>query len=414
MQAKRLKELWRKQIWCRRVKNVSVIGQGYVGLPLALSAAQSGYHVAGIDINQEKISALTNGISVIEDISDLTLQELLASGKYFPTCAFNSIAKSEVVVICVPTPLDENNEPDLSDIQNALHEIVKYLKRDTLIILESTVAPGTTRNFLANYITSNSEITEEQLFVAFSPERIDPGNKGWNVQSTPKIIAGINERSLAKASQFYSKFILNLYRCESLEIAETAKLLENSFRLVNISLVNEVSRFCTTIGVDVKKVIDAAATKPYGFMRFTPSVGVGGHCIPVDPIYLSNAASKSGKPIKLIDLAIQVNQDLPQYFLSRAESILKDLFGKRVLVIGVAYKPNISDVRETAVKPLIDLLKKKNAKVFWHDDLVETWNGETSTQISCNFDLAILATPHDYLDLSVLKDVPILDTRGSV
>ena len=397
------------------MKKVSVIGQGYVGLPLALAAAQSGYHVTGIDVSQAKIKALTNGISFIEDISSTTtLQGLLASGNYIPTCTFESIANSEVVVICVPTPLDENNEPDLSHIENALCEILKYLQPDTLIILESTVAPGTTRNFLANYITSNSKISGDQFFVAFSPERIDPGNKDWDVQNTPKIIAGINLNSLDKACHFYSKFISNLYRCESLEIAETAKLLENSFRLVNISLVSELSRFCTTIGVDVNKVIDAAATKPYGFMRFTPSVGVGGHCIPVDPIYLSNAASKSGAPIKLINLAFQINQDLPQYFLSRVESILKNLSGKKILIIGVAYKPNVSDVRETAVKPLIDLLKKKNVNVSWHDDLVKTWNGETSTQISSDFDLAILATPHDYLNLSALENVPVLDTRGSV
>jgi UDP-N-acetyl-D-glucosamine dehydrogenase len=396
------------------VKKVSVIGQGYVGLPLALAAAQSGYHVTGIDVSQAKIKALTNGISFIEDISSTTLQELLASGNYIPTCTFESIANSKVIVICVPTPLDENKEPDLSHIENALCEILKYLQPDTLIILESTVAPGTTRNFLANYITSNSKISIDQFFVAFSPERIDPGNKEWEVQNTPKIIAGINLNSLDKACQFYSKFISNLYRCESLEIAETAKLLENSFRLVNISLVSELSRFCTTIGVDVNKVIDAAATKPYGFMRFTPSVGVGGHCIPVDPIYLSNAASKSGAPIKLIDLAFQINQDLPQYFLLRAERVLKNLSGKRILIIGVAYKPNVSDVRETAVKPLIDLLKEKNVNVTWHDDLVKTWNGEVSTQISSDFDLAILATPHDYLDLSALKNVPILDTRESV
>jgi UDP-N-acetyl-D-glucosamine dehydrogenase len=178
--------------------------------------------------------------------------------------------------------------------------------------------------------------------------------------------------------------------------------------------VNELSKFCSALGVDVNKVIDAASTKPYGFMKFTPSVGVGGHCIPVDPIYLATAASASGVPIKLIDLAFQINQELPKYFVTRAEGILKSLSDKRILVIGVAYKPNVSDVRETAVKPLIHLLKEKNAKVSWHDDLVKTWNGEASTQISSDFDLAILTTPHDYLDLSNLRDVPILNTRSSL
>ena len=396
------------------MKNVCVIGQGYVGLPLALAAARSGYAVTGIDTNLEKIQALANGISFIEDIPSSTLRELLDSGQYKPSNTFEAIANSEVIVICVPTPLDSNNQPNLSHISQALTEILKHMKPDSLVILESTVAPGTTRNYIGNYIATNSKMTHDQFFVAFSPERIDPMNKDWKVENTPKIIAGINQKSLDRAYEFYSTFISNLYRCESLEVAETAKLLENSFRLVNISLVNELSKFCSAIGVDVNKVIGAASTKPYGFMKFSPSVGVGGHCIPVDPMYLATAASESGVPIKLIDLAFQINQELPKYFVTRAEGILKSLSGKRILVIGVAYKPNVSDVRETAVKPLIDLLKEKNAKVSWHDDLVKTWNGEASTQISSNFDLAILATPHDYLNLSALENVPVLDTRGSV
>lgn len=396
------------------MKNVCVIGQGYVGLPLALAAAQSGYEVTGIDINSEKIQTLAAGESFIEDIPSRILQELLNSGRYKPKNTFEDLINSEVIVVCVPTPLTVDKQPNLNHISEALIEIAKHMKRDALIILESTVAPGTTRKFVGNYIASNLKLTVDQLFIAFSPERIDPLNKTWNVENTPKIVAGINPKSLEKASKFYSKFVSNLYRCESLEEAETAKLLENSFRLVNISLVNELSRFCNNIGVDVSKVIDAAATKPYGFMKFSPSVGVGGHCIPVDPIYLSNAASKSGAPITLIDLAFKINQDLPKYFLLRAESILKNLSGRRILIIGVAYKPNVSDVRETAVKPLIDLLREKNANVSWHDDLVGTWNGEVSTRISSDFDLAILATPHDYLNLSALKNVPILDTRGSV
>lgn len=396
------------------MKTVSIIGQGYVGLPLALAAAKSGYDVTGIDINLKKIQALAGANSFIEDIPSSTLSEVIDLGRYKPSNTFESIANSDVIVICVPTPLDSNNQPNLNHISQALTEILKYMKPDSLVILESTVAPGTTRNFIGNYIVANSKMTQDQFFVAFSPERIDPMNEEWKVENTPKIIAGINQKSLDKAYEFYSTFISNLYRCESLEVAETAKLLENSFRLVNISLVNELSKFCSALGVDVNKVIDAASTKPYGFMKFSPSVGVGGHCIPVDPIYLATAASKCGVPIKLIDLAFQINQDLPKYFVTRAEGILKSLSGKRILVIGVAYKPNVSDVRETAVKPLIDLLKEKHAKVLWHDDLVNTWNGEISTQISSDFDLAILATPHDYLNLSALENVPVLDTRGSM
>ena len=394
--------------------NVCVIGQGYVGLPLALAAAEAGYQVTGIDSNLKKIQTLANGESFIEDIPSPILKQFLDSGAYKPERTFEALANSEVIVICVPTPLSSDNKPDLKHISDALIEIVKYMKRDTLIILESTVAPGTTRNIIGTYIASNLQITSDNLFLAFSPERIDPMNKNWNVENTPKIIAGINPQSLEKATKFYSKFISNLYQCDSLEVAETAKLLENSFRLVNISLVNELAKFCSTMGVDVNKVINAAATKPYGFMKFSPSVGVGGHCIPVDPIYLSSVARNNGAPITLIDLAFQINQDQPKHFLARAEGILRNLSGKRILIIGVAYKPNVSDVRETAVKPLIDILKEKKASVFWHDDLVKTWNGEVSTQISSDFDLAILATPHDYLDLSALGSVPILDTRGSV
>lgn len=396
------------------MKNVSIIGQGYVGLPLALAAAQSGYKVTGIDVNPEKIQALASGNSFVEDASKILLRKLLKSGNYYPTIYFDSIARADIIVICVPTPLNEKKQPDLSYILTALSEILKYINKNSLVILESTVAPGTTRNLIGNSIASNFNLTEDQLLVAFSPERIDPLNKTWTVENTPKVIAGLNPQSLEKAYEFYSTFITNLYRCESLEIAEAAKLLENSFRLVNISLVNEFSQFCSTIKVDVNKVIDAASTKPYGFMRFSPSVGVGGHCIPVDPIYLSNAASKSGAPIRLIDLAFQINHELPKYFISRAKSILRNLSHKRILVIGVAYKPNVSDVRETAVEPLIELLKAEGAEVFWHDNLVKNWKGEVSTEVSTDFDLAILATQHDYINLDDLGDVPRLNTRGSL
>lgn len=396
------------------MKNVSIIGQGYVGLPLALAAAQSGYKVTGIDVNPDKIQALASGNSFVEDASKILLRELLKSGNYYPTIYFDSIASADIIVICVPTPLNEKKQPDLSYILTALSEILKYINKDSLVILESTVAPGTTRNLIGNSIASNLNLTEDQLLVAFSPERIDPLNKTWTVENTPKVIAGLNQQSVEKAYEFYATFITNLYRCESLEIAEAAKLLENSFRLVNISLVNEFSQFCSTIKVDVNKVIDAASTKPYGFMRFSPSVGVGGHCIPVDPIYLSNAASKSGAPIRLIDLAFQINLELPQYFISRAKSILRNLSNKKILVIGVAYKPNVSDVRETAVEPLIELLKAEGAEVFWHDNLVKNWKGEVSTEVSTDFDLAILATQHDYINLDDLGDVPRLNTRGSL
>jgi len=396
------------------MNNVSIIGQGYVGLPLALAAAKCGYQVTGIDLNVKRVEALRNGISYIEDISSSLLRNLLDSGRYIPKSTFESISHADVIVICVPTPLSEKLDPDLTYILHALAEIVKYINRGTLVILESTVAPGTTRNLIAEFILSNSKLTSEEFYLAFSPERIDPSNLNWKVENTPKIISGINDLSSKKAMIFYSKFILTIYECDSLEIAETAKLLENSFRLVNISLINEVSKFCYKFGIDVTKVIDAASTKPYGFMRFSPGVGIGGHCIPVDPIYLSKAADKIGSPIKLIELAFKINQDMALFHVARAIDILGDLENKKILVIGVAYKPNVADVRETAVRPLIEILRSKGAKVLWHDDLVENWNGEESTVLSNTFDLAILATKHDDLDLSKLGNVQILDTSSSV
>lgn len=227
-------------------------------------------------------------------------------------------------------------------------------------------------------------------------------------------MAGLTSKSRKRAVGFYSKFIDQVVECESLEVAETAKLLENSFRLINISFMNEMSVFCQKLGVDVNQVVKAAATKPYGFMPFYPSIGIGGHCIPVDPLYLSNKALEIGVPTKLIDLAAHINQEMPQYYVEKAAEKLGGLKGKKILVLGVSYKPNVSDVRETPVTALIAGLNQKGAQVFWHDELVKEWNGENSVPFGTNYDLAILATPHDYLDLTKLGDLPILNTRGYI
>jgi UDP-N-acetyl-D-glucosamine dehydrogenase len=230
----------------------------------------------------------------------------------------------------------------------------------------------------------------------------------------PKIVAGLTDNSRKRAVAFYSKFVDHLIECNSLEIAETAKLLENSFRLINISFINELSKLCFKLGIEISQVIEAASTKPYGFMPFYPSIGVGGHCIPVDPLYLSSKAKDVGEPIKLIDLASQINVSMPQYFVNRAEEKLRELKEKNILVVGVSYKPNVADTRESPVGILIAGLRQKGAKVFWHDDLVNEWNGEKSVALSDKYDLVILSTPHDYLDLTKIGDVPILNTRGSI
>jgi UDP-N-acetyl-D-glucosamine dehydrogenase len=385
-----------------------------VGLPLAVAAAKSGYQVTGIDLDEAKVLEVNNGKSQIEDIDNGELSNLIQAGKIKAESNYTSVEKSNIVIICVPTPLLENHLPDLSYIESVAKSIKGKLSEGSLVILESTVAPGTTRDFLAPLLEFDFARPEKKFKLAFSPERTDPMNLNWTIKNTPKIVAGLTTESRNLAVKFYSEFIDEIIECDSVEVAETAKLLENSFRFINISFINEISIFCQELGIDVNEVIKAAASKPYGFMPFYPSIGVGGHCIPVDPIYLANTAKTLGVPSRFIDLAEQINQEMPIYFVDRAEAKISGLKNKRILVVGVAYKPNVADIRETPVESLVEGLKTKGAKVFWHDDLVKEWNGENSVALSNDFDLAILATPHDYLDLTKLGDVPILNTRGSI
>jgi len=393
---------------------ITVIGQGYVGLPLAITSSQTGFTVYGLDNNDEKVAVLKSGKSIIEDISDEVIKKSIDSKNYLPTTNQSVISDSEVVLICVPTPLDSSHKPDLTALISAVTTVGKNLKTGVLVIVESTIEPGTCRNIMLPILLKESGLSLGDLELAYSPERIDPTNKKWGISNTPKLVAGLTENSAIRARDFYAKFIKSITICSSLEIAETAKLLENSFRLVNISFINELAIFCEKIDIDISEVISAAATKPYGFMPFYPSIGVGGHCIPVDPIYLANAAKAVGAPSRFIELADQINQEMPGYFVGRAEEKLRGLKAKKVLVVGVSYKPNVADVRESPVEALINGLKQKGAQVSWHDDLVKEWNGEKSVTLSSDFDLAIVATPHDYLDLKKLGEVPILNTRGSI
>ncbi len=394
-------------------KKIAVIGLGYVGLPLALSASNSGYKVVGIDNNINKVNVLKAGGTSTEDIENFAVLNSINKGNLLISDDFSEISGSGVILICVPTPLNNYFKPDLSHIELAANFLSPYIQPGTLIILESTVEPGTTRNFLRPLLEQGSGLTSDQFFVAFSPERIDPSNHLWHIKNTPKLVAGLTDVACTLAMQFYGNFIDELVQCQSLEIAETAKLLENSFRLVNISFINELSIFCQKLGIDVNEVVKAAATKPYGFMPFYPSVGVGGHCIPVDPLYLSNKAREIGAPTRFIDLADQINREMPGYFVGRAEEKLGGLKNKKILVVGVSYKPNVVDVRETPVSALINGLREKGAQVSWHDDLVKDWNDEKSVDLKPGFDLAIIATPHTYMDFKKLGDTPILDTRGS-
>lgn len=391
-----------------------MIGLGYVGLPLAITASTHGFKVIGIDKNSDKVNLLKVGSSEIEGIDK---SELLASINNFRlelSNDYTDIDGSEIVLICVPTPLNDLSMPDLTHLESAARSMAPYIRQGTLIILESTVEPGTTRNFLIPIIEDGSGLDRSEFLIAFSPERIDPLNQKWNVRNTPKLVSGYTVEACQKAIDFYASFVDRLVECDSLEIAETSKLLENSFRLVNISFINEFSIFCHALGIEVDKVISAAATKPYGFMAFYPGPGVGGHCIPIDPIYLTNSANKLGVPLKMVELADEVNHSLPKHFIKRAQEKIGNLFAKKILVIGVSYKPNISDTRESPVLNLILELEAQGAKVSWHDDLVKEWNGRKSEELSSNFDLAILATYHDYLNLTKLGNVPVLDTRRSI
>ena len=388
---------------------VSVIGQGYVGLPLALSAAYYGkYEVVGVDINPKIVGALNEGDSHVEDIEPGFLKLAIESLRYRAENDFDSITYADVIVICVPTPLTSSGNPDLSHLEFATRSVAPKLKSGSLVIIESTVSPGTTRNFVGKILSENGGRFE----LAYSPERIDPANQVWNITNTPKLVGGITEKAKDLALKFYNSFIEVVIPASSVEVVETAKLLENSFRLINISFINEMAEFCWKLGIDVREVISAAATKPYGFMPFHPGPGVGGHCIPVDPVYLSWKAKEVGASSKFIDLAVSVNKNLPFFFIEIARKKLGTIQNKNIILIGVAYKPNIADVRETAALDILLEFRLAGANVFWHDNLVKNWNNEMSSSLTNKYDLAILVNPHSSTDLTLLGTTPILDTRG--
>ena len=385
-----------------------------MGLPLAVAAAQAGNAVVGVDNNEKRVSLLSQGISPVEDIADSAVASLIGAGVYSASTDYATVADAEIVAICVPTPLGTDKKPDLSALKSSVMATGEYLTAGTLVIIESTVEPGTTRDVVLPLLIEASGLKESDIDLAFSPERIDPANKKYTITNTPKLVAGLTERAADRAVGFYSGFVSEVTRCSTLEVAETAKLLENSFRLINISFINEIAQMCDVMGVDVNEVIAAASTKPYGFMPFFPSAGIGGHCIPIDPIYLSHKAKSVGAPSSFIDLAQKINDERPGYFVSQAASLLGGLVGKKVMVVGVAYKPNVSDVRESAASALIDGLRAAGATVAWHDALVGQWRGESSVALSSSFDLAILVNVHEGTDLSALGSVPVINTKGGV
>jgi UDP-N-acetyl-D-glucosamine dehydrogenase len=400
-----------------RNKILAVIGQGYVGLPLAMEAVNAGWQVIGIDNSPEKIQYISSGNSPVEDISDDQLALALKSGDYTPTEDFSEVSKASVVCICVPTPLDSSRNPDLSIFKAAVTSISPFIRDETLVVSESTSYPGTLRDVLVPIVHQLVTSNKSKVYFASAPERVNPGDKHWKQKNTPRIFGALDSYAEELALEFYGSICETPVLVQSPEVAETAKLLENTFRLVNIALINEFTQLCSAKGIDIQDVIDAASTKPYGFMPFRPGVGVGGHCIPVDPRYLSWWAKENGKTAKLVELADEINQEMPEYVANRALSLIsKSIKNPRILIVGVAYKPGLSDVRESPVSDLKMHLLKRGAEVAWHDPLVKNWLNSNSVEMSWECDLAIIATAHPGLELEGLikRKVRILDCTNTL
>ena len=388
---------------------VAIIGQGYVGLTIAVSAAGAGHTVIGFDVNDGLVAQLNAGKSHIEGISNTSLSGFLSNGSYKASTDASSLDGCDVIVIAVPTPLDDARNPDLSFVHAASELINRNVKSPALIVNESTSYPGTLRTEIAARIT-----TVEHLY-ASSPERVDPGNTQWGTKNTPRLIGGLTPAAVARAREFYATFCDSITEVSSPEVAEAAKIFENTFRQVNIALVNEFAQISDALGISSREVIDAAATKPYGFMPFTPGPGVGGHCIPVDPSYLAHVANQVGIPATFIKRANEVNLAMPAYVVKRVVAGAGgSIEGKKVVVVGVSYKANVADTRETPAAAVIDLLREQGATVVWHDDLLSTWRGEESTALTA-FDIAVVVTRHEGVsDAAIKASKFVFDCTGTI
>jgi len=393
---------------------INVIGLGYVGLPLAINAAKSGYLVTGFDIDKDKICKLQGGVSELPEVEKSELMQLQASGNLEFLDFLPKQLKPTIFVIAVPTPLDTERNPDLTMIKSACELISSVIFDGSLVINESTSYIGTLNNLIKPTITSLTGLTN--LDFAVAPERIDPGNKKWDLKSTPRLLAGINERSTKRAIDFYSRFSDHVHPLSSPEVAEAAKLFENTFRQVNIALVNELSQITNSLKIPTHEVIEAASTKPYGFMPFYPSIGVGGHCIPIDPSYLAYSAESVGVKANFIDLANRVNLLTPYSVGQRIKARLDgDLNGKKIQIAGISYKPNVADMRESPVIELIKELSKLGAMISWHDPLVKEWGGHHSIALDAMVDLGIIISPHDIIDLTIWQEsgIDVLDLSAN-
>jgi len=394
---------------------VVIIGQGYVGLPLAVAAALEGWKVIGIEESLQILELVRNNKSPIEDISDNIIAEIRTNGNYEITNDETRIAEADIVILCVPTPVDENNQPDMTFMETAIELIVKYAKDETLIISESTSFPGTLRSFVIPKFMNT--IKKRQLYFAVAPERVNPRDKKWNLKNTPRIVSGIDENSNQRTLQFYKSICDNVILVDSPEIAEITKLLENSYRLVNISLINEFAEICSSMNIDIHKIVEAASSKPYGFMPFYPGLGIGGHCIPVDPLYFAWWAKQNQLNTPLIQQAITTNNKVPEHFFNLISTKF-ELNGKikKIMLVGIAYKVGVSDTRNSPSLILKSHFEKAGHTVIWHDPIVKEWEKVQSCSLREDCDLVVIAVhqPGINMDLIKSKKVPIYDCTKSM
>jgi UDP-N-acetyl-D-glucosamine dehydrogenase len=423
-----------KETLIQKLKNkearVAILGLGYVGLPLAVVFAEAGLRVTGIDPDSGKVDSLKSGVSYIPDVKSESVAALVRSGHLNATTDFSALKEMDAVSICVPTPLRQTGDPDMSFIISAADELSKYMHKGMVVVLQSTTYPGTTRELLLPKLgTDNNLKVGEDFFLAFSPERVDPGRVDFTTKNTPKVMGGITEACGEVAAAWYEGAIDVVHRVSSAEAAEMAKLLENTFRMINIGLVNELAMMCERLGVDVWEVIDAAATKPFGFMKFTPGPGLGGHCIPIDPLYLSWKMKSFNYNARFIELASEINTNMPRYVVERIMDALNDkskaLKGSKILVLGVAYKPDVSDVRESPALDVIGLLQNKGAKVEYHDPYISHIHHETDgwhmdrvkdmMKAVENSDAVVIITNHKVYDYdAIVKSAKfVFDSRNA-
>ncbi len=411
-----------------RQAQLGIIGLGYVGLPLAVAFAEKGFRVRGIDIDPAKVNAINAGRSYVEDVPSEQLAPLVLSGLLQASTDYAELAHVDAISICVPTPLRKTKDPDISYIINAADKIANHGGSGKLIVLESTTYPGSTDEIILPRLTSNGDTVGEDFFLAFSPERVDPGRTDYNMETTPKVIGGVTPNCLEVALALYGEIVQQPVPVSSTSAAEMVKLLENTFRAVNIGLVNEVALMCDKLGLNVWEVIDAAKTKPYGFMPFYPGPGLGGHCIPIDPHYLSWKLRTLNYTARFIELASEVNGHMPEYVVSKVASALnnvsKAVNGSRILILGVAYKPNVSDIRESPALDVIHLLLERGAIVSYHDPHVPSVASDGISLDSVLLDEAalsaadcvVIVTNHDGYDWEWIaaKSQMIVDTRNAV